>query len=163
MLGWSKLWGEYYVKEFIKKHFIIRMPLLYNFRELKGQNYIISALERARAGQEVFVSDIQVTNPTWTRHLAEVICDLLSTDNYGIYHVGSTGFTYLPQFISAVLETEGLDPALVKTDDIKAKDNCCPRNSVIQSAALPYMKEVRVIPGWREALNECYNNEWYNN
>lgn len=149
--GWSKWWGEYYVMNVLEKYYILRVPLLFGQPDSGKDNILNRILEQAGEGEEILLNSGVVTNPTWTVHVADVVSDLIDTGNYGTYHAGSTGFASMPQFAAAILEKRGLDPGLVREGD----DNKYPSYNVIQSAVLPYMPEIRTLPGWREALEEC--------
>lgn len=154
--GWSKWWGEYYIVNILSEYYILRVPLLFGLNKNKDESIVPHALKKAEIGEEIKINYNRVTNPTWTTHLAEVINDLTNTLSFGTYHVGSTGFVSVPYFISLLLEKRGLDPNLVDfggLEGVKPVDQG--GYNVIQSAVLPYMRDVRNLPGWREALETC--------
>ncbi len=161
--GWSKWWGEYYITNILEDYYIIRVPFLFGLNGSGRDDIISRALKRAEAGEKIHIDLNMVTNPTWATHVAGVVSDLISTSKFGTYHVGSTGFATIPQFLSAVLKEWGFDPGLVchnnACDNHHTNDKEITRHpsyNVIQSAALPYIPEVRALPGWREALEECF-------
>lgn len=156
--GWSKWWGEYYVTNILQRYYILRVPLLFGLNGAGKENILTRILRQAEEGEKIHIDSNVVTNPTWSAHVAGVVSDLISTSNYGTYHVGSTGFATLPQFVSAILEKRGYDPDSVHTspaENGRKKKNSYPPYNVIQSAALPYIPAVRSLPGWREALDDC--------
>ena len=53
------------------------------------------------------VSD-QIGSPTYTRDLARVICDMLPTEKYGIYHVRNEGWLSWYDFAKMIMEKAGL-------------------------------------------------------
>ena len=53
------------------------------------------------------VSD-QIGSPTYTRDLARVICDMLPTEKYGIYHVRNEGFLSWFDFACMIMGKAGL-------------------------------------------------------
>ena len=53
------------------------------------------------------VSD-QIGSPTYTKDLARVICDLIPTEKYGIYHVRNEGFISWADFARMIMEARRL-------------------------------------------------------
>ena len=50
----------------------------------------------------------QIGSPTYTRDLARVICDMIPTDKFGIYHVRNEGFVSWAEFASMIMKKSGL-------------------------------------------------------
>ena len=86
--GRSKRAGENYVKEFTHKHFIIRSNWVYGH---KGNNFVNRVLEAADKGTPLSVASDQFGSPTSAEDLAKMILYLISTNEYGTYHVTCTG------------------------------------------------------------------------
>ncbi|ULC60963.1 dTDP-4-dehydrorhamnose reductase [Flaviramulus sp. BrNp1-15] len=84
--GESKLLGEEYIKNILKKYFIIRTSWLYSKKH--GKNFYKSILKKAKTEKELFVTNEQTGCPTETDSLAKFIIDLIIIDfrNYGVKH-----------------------------------------------------------------------------
>ena len=82
MYGKTKLAGENFVKEFSDKYFIVRTAWLYG----DGKNFVKTMLRLSENNDEVNVVCDQLGSPTSTAVLADIIDNLLRTDNYGTYH-----------------------------------------------------------------------------
>ena len=62
----------------------------------------------AEEKKEIRVVNDQIGSPTYTQDLARVICDLLPTEKYGIYHVRNEGFMSWFDFAAMIMEKAGL-------------------------------------------------------
>ena len=83
--GKSKLLGERYVQEILKKYFIIRTSWLYS--EF-GNNFYKTILEKAKIQEVLHVTDQQLGCPTNANNVAKHILELIvsNTKNYGVHH-----------------------------------------------------------------------------
>lgn len=151
--GWTKYWGEHYIRNNLEEYYILRVPPLFGHNESARENILTPIWRMAARGEQIYVSPGRFTNPTWSIHVSEIVNFLIGTDNYGTYHVGSTGYASRYQFAAAVLEAGGLDTGLLH--EATGKRQSLPPNNVIRSAILPYMVGVKSIPCWRDALKEC--------
>ncbi len=84
--GKSKLLGEQYIQQKLKKYFIIRTSWLYSKKY--GKNFYRSILEKARTKKNLSVTVEQIGCPTDTINLSKYIIQLIKTknDSFGIYH-----------------------------------------------------------------------------
>lgn len=80
--GRTKLAGEQFVKEFAEQYFIVRTAWLYG----DGKNFVKTMLRLAETNKEVRVVGDQFGSPTSTRVLADIIDQLLFTENFGLFH-----------------------------------------------------------------------------
>lgn len=89
--GKSKLEGEKYVEATLKHYFIIRAGWMIGGRE-KDKKFVAKILKLIRKGvkQLDVVTDKKGT-PTYTVDLSEVISNLIKTNKYGTYLVGTIG------------------------------------------------------------------------
>ena len=81
--GLSKLQGEMAVRAMMKRYFLLRTSWVFG---LHGRNFVRTMIQLGRERPEVRVVDDQIGAPTYTADLARVICDLIPTEKYGIYH-----------------------------------------------------------------------------
>ena len=103
--GMSKVQGEDAVRSLMTRSFILRTSWVYG---KNGRNFVRTMLRLGREKSEIRVVDDQVGSPTYTRDLARVICDLLPTDKYGIYHVRNEGFMSWCDFAKMIMLKSGL-------------------------------------------------------
>ena len=83
--GKSKLQGEHYIQEILKKYFIIRTSWLYS--EF-GKNFYKTIMAKAVAGEDLYITDEQIGCPTNANNLAVYLCQLITEtkSDFGIHH-----------------------------------------------------------------------------
>lgn len=148
--GKSKLAGEQYVKEFCKKHFIIRTAWLYG----KGKNFIETMLKLSENHKELRVVSDQYGTPTSVVVLGEIIDKLIFTDNYGLYHGTCEGQCSWADFAEEIFRLSGKDTKVVRvtTEEYGAKANR-PHYSVLENLGLKLVLGY-VAPSWRVPLKK---------
>ena len=87
------------------RYFILRTSWVFG---KNGRNFVRTMLRLGKEKNEIRVVDDQVGSPTYTKDLARVICDLLPTDKYGIYHVRNEGFMSWCDFAKMIMQKAGL-------------------------------------------------------
>lgn len=125
--GNSKLAGEYFVKNIVDKHYIIRSASLFGTAGAmgKGGNFVETMLKKAHGNEEIKVVDDMVMSPTYTRDLADMIRKILAKKlPYGIYHVINSGECSWYEFARAIFENTGMKANLSPT-----------RTNILQSKA----------------------------
>lgn len=115
--GASKVAGEHLVRSATPRYFVVRGSGLYGVAGSsgKGGNFIETMLRLAEGGKPIKVVADQVLSPTYTRHLAEKIRELLDTDAYGLYHVTNAGSCSWFEFAQRIFEQVGVSPDLSPT------------------------------------------------
>ena len=103
--GMSKVQGEDAVRSLLTDYFILRTSWVFG---KNGRNFVRTMLRLGHEKNEIRVVNDQIGSPTYTQDLARVICDLLPTDKYGIYHVRNEGFMSWFDFASMIMEKTGL-------------------------------------------------------
>jgi len=106
----SKLAGEYFVRMYCPRHFVIRTCGLYGIWGSggKGGNFVETMLKLAGQGKPLRIVGDQVCTPTYTRDLAEVLTPLIGTTHYGLYHLTSAGSCSWFEFAGAIFDLAGL-------------------------------------------------------
>jgi len=149
--GRSKLLGERYVLWLLNKFYLIRTTWLFGSH---GRNFIDTMLEIGQRQKKISVVCDQKGCPTWTRHLAEAVVDLIGTGRYGVYHVTSSEPTTWFDFAKEIFRLSGIDVELVPvTSDQFPTKARRPLNSVLDPFPLPQLLG-REMPSWRVGLKE---------
>lgn len=102
--GLSKVQGEIAVRSLLKRYFLIRTSWVYG---IHGKNFVRTMLRLGSEKPEVRVVDDQIGSPTYAVDLARVICDLIPTEQYGIYHVTNEGYMSWARFAGMILAGSG--------------------------------------------------------
>lgn len=132
--GKSKLAGEAAVKELVEKHFIVRTSWVIGEH---GSNFVKTMLRLAETHSELRVVDDQIGSPTFTADLAPLLCDMIETEQYGVYHATNEGFCSWAELADAVFRLSGKEVAVehVSTEEYGAKAQR-PKNSRLSKCSL---------------------------
>jgi len=153
----SKLAGEYVISPYCPKYFVIRACGLYGHAGCMGKgggNFVETMLKLADSGKPLRVVNDQRLQPTFTRHFAERLIDVVTTDRYGLYHITASGDCTWYEFAKAIFEIAGLSPDLspATTDEYPTPAKR-PPYSVLDNRALREAGFAE-LPHWREGLRE---------
>ena len=103
--GMSKVQGEDAVRSLMTRYFILRTSWVYG---KNGHNFVRTMLRLGEEKKEIRVVNDQIGSPTYTKDLARVICDMLPTEKYGIYHVRNEGYLSWCEFAQMIMDKTGL-------------------------------------------------------
>ena len=153
--GSSKLLGEQYVREFCKKHFIVRTAWLYG----EGNNFVRTMLKLAENHTELNVVGDQFGSPTSTKDLAKAIIDLMQTEYYGTFHGTCEGECSWYDFACKIFELKGIDIKVNKvTSEEFVRPAKRPKFSVLDNFMLK-LYGLNSFRYWEEALEDYLNRE----
>lgn len=102
--GKSKLQGEQYVQELVDKYFIVRTAWVFGEH---GNNFVKTMLRLGQERTELNVVADQIGSPTYTADLAVLLCDMIATDKYGVYHGTNQGYCSWAEFTEAIFAAAG--------------------------------------------------------
>ena len=155
--GHSKLAGEQAVRELLEQYFIVRTSWVIGAH---GNNFVKIMLRLAETHDRLHVVDDQIGSPTFTTDLAPLLCDMLFTEKYGVYHATSEGFCSWAELAEAVFRLTGKDVAVhhVSTEDYGAKA-LRPKNSRLSKASLGENGFKR-LPDWDTSLAQYLTSFW---
>ena len=147
--GKSKLAGEAAVKELVEKHFIVRSSWVIGEH---GNNFVKTMLRLAETHDCLRVVDDQIGSPTFTADLTPLLCDMIETEQYGVYHATNEGFCSWAALAEAVFRLAGKDVAVehVSTEAYGAKA-LRPKNSRLSKRSLDAGGFAR-LPAWEDSL-----------
>ena len=115
--GRSKLQGELHIREILDRYFIVRTSWLYS--EF-GKNFYKTVLQKAKAGEDLKITDEQTGCPTNANNLAAYLLNLIhtKTSNYGVHHFTDGEVMTWYGFAERILKEHNLD-GKVKLDKAK--------------------------------------------
>ena len=155
--GASKLQGEVEIKKIFKKHFIIRTSWLYSEH---GNNFMKTMLRLAETRDEISVVSDQIGTPTYAGDLAEVILNIINSNNksFGLYHYSNEGETSWYDFAKAIFEASNLK---IKVNAIKTEAYPTPAKrpvySVMDKTKIKSALKIE-IPFWNDSLIKAIVN-----
>ena len=104
--GRSKAAAEAHVRALLQQCYVVRTAWLY---APGGRNFIHSILRRARETGTVRVVTDEIGNPTHVADLAGAIARLVTTGQYGTYHLVNSGACSRWGFAGEILRLAGLN------------------------------------------------------
>lgn len=102
--GRSKLAGELAVQSLLEKYFIVRISWVFG---KNGNNFVKTMLRLAETKADLSVVCDQIGSPTYTADLAPLLCDMVQTERYGVYHATNEGTCAWSEFAEAIFELAG--------------------------------------------------------
>lgn len=150
--GLSKLIGEQFTINSHNKYFIIRTQWLYGVQGIytKRGNFITRLLNSYNTKDIIYMVNDQYGQPTNVKHLQESILQLITTENYGIYHQSSE----IPQtwfdFQMLVLKTLNLDTT--KLIGIQTNEKELPLRPKFQYLDKSKISAIYKFPEWDKQL-----------
>jgi len=161
--GVSKLAGEFFVRNTLERHFVIRTCGLYGEAGCldKGGHFVDMILRRESQGLPLRIVSDQTVTPTSTVELARAVAEVIRTKSYGLYHMTNEGECSWYEFAGAVFELIGKAPVLEPVDSSaygsKARR---PLYSVLENKKA---KEAGLRPfsPWKDALRDYLKRKGY--
>lgn len=152
--GQSKLMAEQEVRAVHRKHFIIRVPLLFGANGYTHSNYIYMMMEKLDAGEKITYTTDQMCSPTYCVDVAKELLNMAETEYYGTYHVANTGTASRYDFYCAC--ALGLGYSADQLVPILQKDRSAKRAKNTMFDSIAYTNTFhRTLRDWHEALEEC--------
>ncbi len=154
--GKSKLDGEKAVLENCKNSFILRTSWVFGEN---GMNFVKTIIRLASERDKISVVNDQIGSPTYTKDLAVLICDMINTSKYGVYHATNEGYCTFAQFAKEIVKSSGYNTQVIEitSDEFGAKANR-PKNSRLSKKSLDDAGFSR-LPDWQDALYRFLNHK----
>ena len=154
--GSTKSQGEDFVTSILNEYWIIRISWVFG---INGNNFIKTMLKLAKSGKkELNVVDDQIGSPTYTYDLAKLMCDMIETDKYGVYHATNEGYCSWCDFARYIFKSAGFEDIkvnAVSTEEyMKLVRNQAkrPLNSKLSKKSLGEAGFKR-LPTWQDAVD----------
>lgn len=161
--GETKLGGELAVQASGAAYMIFRTSWVYGAR---GQNFYRTMCRLAEEKTSLNIVDDQIGAPTWSRHIADVVCQIITMaksskqdfwqENSGLYHLTASGQTSWCGFANAIFEElsqkQLTTPAVTA---ITSKDYPLPAKRPAYSCLDNSLLNERFLielPHWRDSL-----------
>ena len=158
--GQTKSAGEDFVRELLDKYFIIRISLVFG---IHGNNFVKTMLRLAETKRELSVVCDQIGSPTYTFDLSKLMCDMIETDSYGVYHATNEGVCSWYEFAKYIFEVAGVAsvrviPVTTEEYRQRVKQAYRPLNSRMSKDKLVENGFHR-LPSWKDAVKRYICDE----
>lgn len=153
--GSTKLRGEIFLSLLTPKHFIIRTSWVFG---KNGKNFIKTMLTLSEKYDILNIVNDQIGRPTYTADLAQLICDMIITNKYGIYHATNSGeFISWSDFAKEIFKQTNknikINPV---TSEMYGNNVKRPKNSRLDISKLE-INGFNLLPDWKDALRRYLN------
>jgi len=146
--GLTKYEGEQVLQKHIEKFFIVRISWVFG---VNGNNFIKTMLRLGKENGKVSVVSDQIGSPTYTADLSILLCNMIESDKYGIYHATNEGFCSWYDFACETFKAANMDVEVIAVDSnafpVKAKR---PKNSRMSKDKL-IENGFDKMPTWQDA------------
>lgn len=154
--GKTKQAGEEAVKKILNQYFIVRTSWVFG---KNGNNFVKTMLRLGKEKKEINVVNDQIGSPTYTKDLAPLLCDMVLTEKYGIYHATNEGICSWAEFAEEIMKIGGLD---AKVNGISSEEYPSrvirPKNSRLSKKSLDENGFQR-LPDWKDAVKRYIEME----
>jgi len=156
--GLTKLRAERHVQALVARHLIVRSSWLYGPR---GKNFVSTILKAARERGDLRVVSDQRGSPTYTRHLAAKLRELMAAQVYGVFHLTGSGNCSWFEFAQAIVQSGGHPQVRVHPICTREAGRLAPRPafSVLENRRLAECK-LEALPHWRQGLAQYLEEGW---
>ncbi len=147
----TKYAGELAVEQLCPKHYIVRTSWVFGEQD---RNFIAAILRLAQTHPTLRVVADQVGAPTYSRHLAALLCSMIESGKYGVYHATNEGECSWYELAQYALQTQNKAVTVlpVTTEEYAAKAPR-PKNSRLSKHSLDEAGFSR-LPNWKDAVKE---------
>lgn len=147
--GKTKLEGEKAVQKLLTEYFIVRISWVFG---KNGNNFVKTMLRLGKEKEQLTVVADQIGSPTYTADLAPLLCDMIATDKYGVYHATNEGVCSWADFATEIMRQSGLGCKIVPIPTSQYPTPATrPLNSRLSKAKLDQCGFKR-LPIWQDAL-----------
>lgn len=154
--GRTKLEGENEVLAACGRVFIVRVSWVFG---KNGANFVKSMIRLGGANSELKVVCDQVGSPTFTEDLAVLLCNMIQTEKYGIYHATNEGYCSWADFAAEIMMLSGAQCRVIPIPSSEYRTAAERQlNSRLSKASLDENGFDR-LPSWRDALARYFAQE----
>lgn len=147
--GKTKLLGEEAVIKNVEKSFIVRTSWVFG---KNGGNFVRTMMRVGSQNEEVRVVADQIGSPTYTYDLSKLLCDMIMTEKYGVYHATNEGVCSWAEFCEEIFSLASIKSKVnhITTEQYPTKAKR-PKNSRLSKSCLDSAGFKR-LPTWQNAL-----------
>jgi dTDP-4-dehydrorhamnose reductase len=156
--GSSKYQGELVVRELTPRHFIVRAGWMIGGGPGRDHKFVSKILDQIRDGRkEIACVTDKAGTPTYAPYFSDILYQLVSTGDFGLYHLVCKGITTRFGVAKEILGILGRQNVTLKPVDSTyfAKEFPTPRPP--SEALVNYMLKLKGMDGigtWQEGLRE---------
>lgn len=147
--GKTKYEAETYVLQY-DRSFVVRTSWVFG---INGQNFVRSMLRLSQSNTHLKVVSDQIGSPTYTVDLARLLCDMVFTERYGLYHATNEGYCSRSEFAEEIFRQANRSVTVEKvlTSEFPPSAATRPLNAKLDRSELK-KRGFLPLPNWKDAL-----------
>ena len=155
----SKFYGEKYVRQNVKKHYVLRAGWMMGGGPGKDKKFINKIYKQICSGaKELFVVDDKLGTPTYTVDFANGLCGVVQSEQYGLYNQVCNGaasrFVVAQEFVRLLGLASEVKVTVVPSDYFK-EQYFAPRPASEKLVNLKLnQRGLNLMRDWRVCLEE---------
>lgn len=163
--GYSKLIGEYFIRNTFKNYYIFRVASLFGATPPSGKsgNFIDTIYFKAKNGDNLKVVSDQKMSPTSTKLISNVIYKVIDKNfkNYGIYNLSCKDSCSWYEFAKKIIKLSGLKNKIQKSKykNLNLKTER-PLNSSLNTNKIKKSFKIN-LPSWQSELKKYMKEKKY--
>lgn len=159
--GKSKYQGELIVKDLLNKYYIFRAEWMIGGGPKKDKKFVGKIIELCKSKKEIDVIDDVYSTPTFAMDFVSGIKELISTGNFGLYHLANKGICSRYELALEIIKNLKADLEINPVSSDKFPQ-IAPRSksTAIRNYKLELMG-MDLMPEWKGSLKK-YCRLWYN-
>lgn len=146
--GQTKYEGELEVQKSLDKYFIVRISWVFGSN---GNNFVKTMLKLGKEKDEISIVADQIGSPTYTPDLAELLIEMIKTNEFGVYHATNEGYCSWYEFACEIFKQAEID---IKVNSINTEDYPTkavrPKNSMLCKTKSSF----DLLPNWEVSLKK---------
>lgn len=147
--GLTKFEGEQILQKYVDNFFVVRISWVFG---INGNNFVKTMLRLGKENGSVRVVSDQIGSPTYTADLAVLLCDMIETEKYGIYHATNEGFCSWYDFACEIFRVAKMEVDVIPVESSEFKTKAKrPKNSRMSKDKLTLAGFER-LPKWQDAI-----------
>lgn len=155
--GQSKYLAEKAVTAVCRKHFIIRVPMLFGFKGNPEDNLMFATWENIKNGVMMDGATDQICNPTYTKDAAICLMTVAESGFYGTYHISNEGLGSRYDLLCEFAKVAGLPHDSILTSNSETKYDR--RSTYTAFNSIAFKKTFGVeLDDWRQAMKRMYED-----
>lgn len=153
--GKSKQLAEAYIQKNLKEYFIVRTSWLCG---INGNNFVKAMLKLAKNNSSLEIVDDQFGAPTFTADLSKLLCDMVESNKYGVYHATNEGYISKAEFAKSIFKLKNIPVDIIRitTDYYNQKYNITTQRPMFSNLSKKKLtiNGFNKLPNWQDSLEQ---------
>ncbi|MDO9547145.1 MAG: SDR family oxidoreductase [Pelolinea sp.] len=154
--GQTKYASEQIIEQKMQKYFILRLPFLFGLGGRSETNKLLNLIKKAKAGEKTVLQSDSWSSVCAAWDVGWAISKIISTSNWGIYHLASEPAVSRAGMMRCFLNLIGFDTNLVEeTNYVDARKLAKRAHYSVMTSVLLESTFGFSMPSWQIGMQKC--------